>query len=62
MSNIQKEQMKNIPCPVLRLDGTKSVDKLLEEIKETGNIMDNNFENILSLFGICKPLEIKQIL
>ena len=23
--------------------------------------MDNNFENILSLFGICEPLEIKQI-
>jgi len=58
---VHEEWLKNISCPVLRLDGTKSVDKLLEEIKEKGNIMDNNFENILSLFGICEPLEIKQI-
>ena len=33
---VHEEWLKNIPCPVLRLDGTKSVGELLEQIKEGG--------------------------
>jgi adenylate kinase family enzyme len=58
---VHEDWLKTIPCPILRLSGTNPVDDLLTQIKEKGNIMDIDFADILSQFGICEPLNTAQI-
>ena len=36
---VHEDWLQNIPCPILRLDGTNTIDDLLTQIKEKGNII-----------------------
>ena len=47
---LHEEWFKSLPCQLLRLDGTKPVDELLELIITTDNTADIDFDNILLCF------------
>jgi Adenylate kinase and related kinases len=58
---LHEEWFKLLPCPLLRVDGTKPVNELLELIKEKEDAENTYFNNILSCFAIPEPLSILQI-
>jgi len=57
---LHEEWFRLLKCPLMRIDGTKPVEQVLEETVITGNIID--FDNILPrFFGTSRPPSISHI-